>query len=1015
MSTKKTGVQGKNKFHFFKYFIFIVSMGFLLSSCHRLEVSKLNTREAHPGTPNDGQLKGDSEGTPTFKPVSESPAQNDPYQMYHWQLSNGLNVYFTQNKAQPNFYSEIVVRAGSANDPADATGLAHYLEHLMFKGTSVLGSLDYQKESKYQKQVEDLYAQRFSERDPKKRAQLQQEINKASVEAAKYVAISEFDSLYQALGANKLNAHTSTDETVYKVRFPKNRFQEWAEVESRRFQDPVFRLFQWELEVVYEEKNRTMDNPFRRLGEEFDKNIYAGHPYGDQTTIGTIEHLKNPPLHKVKKYFQTYYVPNNIAIAISGDLDPQEVIQTIEKNFGSWPAKALPASHLKKVPALKKNIVSNLQGPQQEETVIGFQGPAASDKETAKDRIFSKLLDVEVGEVASLGKVGEISAYVDESLYGGQIVFEATPNDQQPLSDVREQIFTLINQLKEGGFTKETFRGAQLKAKEEEVLKLETNEDRVANIRDTFIQRKAWSETSQLSKAIESVTYEDMLAFAKKYFSQPYVIVNFNRGDYQAPKVDKPEITPLTGSEFQKTEHSAFYKKIVQEAKDGGDLPYAPVNIQSRVKELEVSPGVQLFKTENPLNEIGDLNVEFRVSLLKNSKSCLWVSYIEKGSSNALTMAQLKKSLYSKGIDFSWSCSRDSVGLKISGEDSQLMNSLQDIIGWVRHIKKDTDLLASVKANVLYNRENELQDPNTVSKYLKQYVFLGKYSSNILRASRDSVQATQMEEWGQFVKDLESSPKVIEYVGRQSEASYQVALKNLFAAKTKANSEVEAPVNNSLSFEQTQNKVYTLDLPYMSQAHLHVVRSLFSTPRETDPAYFKSSLYTFIMSGSMSAPVFKEIREKRALAYSTYFQMTPPQKEGDESIFYGFVGTQSDKMPEVFSVVRNLLDNYMPSEEEYELGKSSFKTTISLDAPTFRELPDRYVNMKRGGMSKDVYDKLYDYLDQSTYSDIQKFYEENIAQKPYVFTVLGNMNRVDTSMFPKDYEMVKLNMEDIAN
>ena len=189
-----------------------------------------------------------------------APNPNDPMAVQIFQLDNGLTVYLTENHETPRFYAEIAVRAGSKHDPAETTGLAHYLEHLLFKGSETLGTLDYAKEKPHLDRITELYEQHFREKDPAKRAEIYAEINKESQLASQFAIPNEMDKLYKGFGEEHLNAHTWHEETIYKVGLPANRLTQWAKIESGQFARPVFRLFQPELEIVYEEKNQSLDN-----------------------------------------------------------------------------------------------------------------------------------------------------------------------------------------------------------------------------------------------------------------------------------------------------------------------------------------------------------------------------------------------------------------------------------------------------------------------------------------------------------------------------------------------------------------------------------------------------------------------------------------------------------------------------------------------------------------------------------------------------------------------------------
>lgn len=295
--------------------------------------------------PDNGEARtaamDEAAASPGYRRIN-TPNPDDPLAAHIYELDNGLRVYLTENHEEPRFYAEIAVRAGSKHDPADATGLAHYLEHLLFKGNRNLGTLDYEAERPHLERIVELYEQHFAETNPERRAEIYAEINQVAQQAAEYAIPNEIDKLYNSMGASGLNAHTWHEETVYKVSLPSNRLEQWALIESDRFINPVFRLFHTELETVYEEKNRSLDNPGRVIATAVDELLYKVHPYGQQPTIGTVEDLKNPSLVYIRDYFDTYYVPNNMGIFISGDIDIDNTIELIAEQFNEWEPRPVP-------------------------------------------------------------------------------------------------------------------------------------------------------------------------------------------------------------------------------------------------------------------------------------------------------------------------------------------------------------------------------------------------------------------------------------------------------------------------------------------------------------------------------------------------------------------------------------------------------------------------------------------------------------------------------------------------
>ena len=184
-------------------------------------------------------------GTLDFNLKDENSSGNthSSMQVIEHTLENGLTVYLSPNHEEPRFYAEIITRAGSKHDPNTNTGLAHYLEHLLFKGTSSFGTVDYEKEKVLLDEITQLYETRSKETNETKRGEIYEKINEVSANAAALAIPNEMDRAYSDMGGKGINAHTWHEETVYKVDLPGNRLEHWAKIESERFANPVFRLF----------------------------------------------------------------------------------------------------------------------------------------------------------------------------------------------------------------------------------------------------------------------------------------------------------------------------------------------------------------------------------------------------------------------------------------------------------------------------------------------------------------------------------------------------------------------------------------------------------------------------------------------------------------------------------------------------------------------------------------------------------------------------------------------------
>src|SRR5690554_6135680 len=255
----------------------------------------------------------------------------NPLNVKEYTLSNGLTVWLNEDISQPKVIGSIIVKAGAKDSPN--TGVAHYFEHIMFKGTDKIGTTNYKDEKVWLDSISEKYDELARLSDPEKRLEVQKEINELSIKAAKYVIPNEFNKLISQYGGTGLNAGTSWDYTMYFNTFTPQYMKQWCEINSERLINPVFRMFQSELETVYEEKNMYADMLGSQAAEKILQEFFKPHPY-QYPIIGSTENLKNPRLSEMEEFFNTYYVAGNMGLVLSGHFDADEVLPILEDTFG---------------------------------------------------------------------------------------------------------------------------------------------------------------------------------------------------------------------------------------------------------------------------------------------------------------------------------------------------------------------------------------------------------------------------------------------------------------------------------------------------------------------------------------------------------------------------------------------------------------------------------------------------------------------------------------------------------
>ena len=493
---------------------------------------------------------------------------NDPMGTRIYTLQNGLKIYLSAYKDAPRIQTFIAVKTGSKNDPSSATGLAHYLEHIMFKGSSKYGTMNWAKEKSYLDQIEQLYELHRNTKDSIQRINIYHRIDSVSLIAASYAIANEYDKMMNQIGASGTNAYTWVDQTVYVNDIPANQIERWAKIEAERFSTVVPRLFHTELEAVYEEKNKGMDNDGRKVWEAMYTGLFPNHPYGTQTTIGTVEHLKNPSITEIKKYFNTYYKANNIAICMSGDLNYDSTVLMLQKYFNQLESAVIPEAKSFNS-TLNGPITKTVVGPTAESVTIGFRVDEILQKDPALQARL-KLLST----MLSNGQAGLFDLNLNQSqkvqgAYSYNInmhdysilMVGGTPVHGSDTKACEALLLQEIEKLKQGKFDPTLLNAVVTDYKKTFTQELESNKSRADKMVDAFILNLPWSsQVSELSY-MEKVTDKDIVSWANAYLTiQHQVTVYKTQGtDNSIVKVPKPSISPVS---VNRDTTSIFYSEV---------------------------------------------------------------------------------------------------------------------------------------------------------------------------------------------------------------------------------------------------------------------------------------------------------------------------------------------------------------------------------------------------------------------------------------------------------------------
>ena len=932
---------------------------------------------------------------------------NDPTNARFYTLKNGLTVILSPTNKEPRIQCYVAVRAGSKTDPATNTGLAHYLEHMLFKGTDKYGSLDWDKEKVELEKIDALYEKYNQTKDPAQRKEIYKEIDRVSGIASKYAIANEYDKMLSAMGAQGTNAFTSFEQTVYTDDVPANALDKYIAVQAERFRNPVLRLFHTELEAVYEEKNRSLDSDGSLVFETLLSNVFKKHNYGQQTTIGTVEHLKNPSLKEIRKYFNTYYVPNNMAVILSGDFNPDTAIAKIDKAFSYMKYKEVPQYTFEKEDPITTPIIKEVVGPDAESVTMAYRLPSTQEK----DALLANL----IGSILTNGKAGLIDlnlvkkqkllragAFPYLLVDYGLLYISAAPSQGQSLDEVRKLIVNEIDNLKKGNFDDDLLPSIVNNFKKETIQETETYGGRAELLMRAFTGKIDWRDQVSYVNDIQKITKADIMAFANKYLGDNYVAVYKKKGERtNVEKIEKPAITPV---ETNADKQSAFVKMI----NDMPSTPVAPLFLDYN-KDIQKSKlgKAEVLSVQNKDNDLFRLSFRYKIGTLNDLKMGIAAQYIQFLGTNKKSAEEISKEFYKIASSFRVSTGEEYTYVNIEGLQENFAAAVALYEDLVTHAKLDEEALKSLKARMAKYRTDVKANRNQIMQALTSYALYGAKNKYNHVLSNAELEATSAAELVDRLKKLNDVEQTIIYYGPASISELTKQLGKLHKVPAKF-----AKVPQAQQFkEETQTKNTVLFTDYeMVQAETRWVRNTDTyNPAETTTI----RVFNNYFGGSMGSLVFQTIRESKALAYSTYGFYKIPTKKEDKYYMLSYVGAQADKFQEAVAAMNELLTTMPELPANFELAKEQLRKDIQTERITQDDIIYDYLNAQRLGLKEDIRKSVYQNVDKITFKDIQAFHDKYLSKKPYTYVILASEKKLPQAELQKIGEFKKVSLEEL--
>jgi predicted Zn-dependent peptidase len=854
-------------------------------------------------------------------PTSFTTVPGDPLKVLHYTLSNGLRLLLSVNKNEPRIFTNIVVRAGSKQDPAEVTGLAHYMEHMLFKGTSRIGALDWEKEAVLLEQIAQLYEKHRRTENEEERLAIYREIDRISAEAAKLVAPNEYDKLVSTIGAKDTNAYTWLDQTVYVNDIPANELERWMKLESERFRMMALRLFHTELETVYEEFNIGQDQDFRKVNVAIRKALFPSHPYGTQTTIGSAKHLKNPSHYKIQEYFKTYYVPNNMGIVLSGHFEPEQAVRFAEKYFGTYQASDLPPFSYEPQPALQQPVMIDVYGQQAAFVNLAWRLGGASTEEAKIARLIKQILhnqqaglfDINLNQSQQvLSSQAWLWTYQDYTAFG----IYGKPREGQSMEQVKELLLAEMKKLQTGEFEEWLIKAAITDLKLTDVKSTEANRSRVANIAQAFILGIDWEQVVNRFEAWEAISREDIMQFAQRHFKEDnFVCVLKHQGeDPNVVKVEKPPITPV---ELQRHAVSDYASEFL--AVDPPALQPKFADFKGQIKRELLQDRLPLDYVYNPDNELFRLDYIFEMGKIHDLWLPIALKYLPYLGTNKYTAADLQREFFRLGISFDLHSSDRRIYLTISGLEESMPQGLQLMEHLLENLQADEAPIQRIIDDTLTRRAHSKKDRSHIlRRAMASHARYGENSPYRFRLSEAALRKADARFLADKLRHLHQFEHSIHYFGRRPMDEVKMLLKQ-YHRRPDALLPLPEP-KDFLQLPTSANEVFIVDFP-MVQADVMLISK--GTPHFDLDEFLISELYNEYFGYGLSSIVFQEIRESKALAYSTFAYYSSPAYKNQAHYLQAYLGTQPDKLPDAIPALSTIIENMPMAEGQMEQARLS--------------------------------------------------------------------------------------------
>ena len=933
-------------------------------------------------------------------------------QVKEYTLDNELTIWLNEDHSQPKIFGAVVVKAGARDCPN--TGIAHYFEHMMFKGTDKIGTTDYKAEKILLDNIADKYDILAETEDPEQRAQLQMVINDLSVRAAEYVIPNEFDRLISRYGGTKLNAGTSYDYTLYFNTFSPQYIAQWAEINSERLMNPVFRLFQSELETVYEERNMYGDAMASMAIEKITERYFYPHPYA-YPIIGSAENLKNPRLSEMRRFFEKYYVASNMGLILSGDFHSEEVMPILTSTFGRLRTGNPPRREVVALPPFKGKEKVKVRIPMTFVKILamGFRGVPANHPDQVALNVAVSLLNNSNGtgfldkltvEHKVMGAMA-INQSMNEAGILGLLVFPKFLF--QSYGAAEKLVWQQIKRVQQGDFSEETFRSLKLEQKREYASKLEDIHSRAEVMMRIFSQGKSWQDYLDEVKRIDALTRADVIAVAKKYFTENYLYVTKETGRYPKLALPKPNYAPIIP---KNADASSDYVKQLERIPARETTPHF-LDFEQDVYRKQLTPLVTLYVTPNSVNDIFSLTLCHGVGKLERKELAKLAAYLPFVATESMSFEAFRSKLQELGSTLLFDVTDTDFRIMLNGFDSHLTETLTLLGDFMRHAKPDEKKLRQLIDEEKVLEKSLFHSSEHVADMLLEKVMYGDASRYLTKLSLGELKKLKGKQLIQCFQEIRRVACDVHYCGTLPEEEVAEAIRLCLPIE-----EVQVPsnwfYNRSLQHHE-RPMIYLMEMKEVTQSVIYAY--MYLEPLSGQRDYHLARLFNSYFGGDMSSLMFQEIREFRSYAYEVSARLKHPPLNHVEypASFVMRLATQADKTVDAMEVLESLVRDMPQRPDRVESVKRTIRNWVNNEYPSSRSLSLKIAKFLHEGYQSDPNKDYVEVIEPMRMEEIMDFYEHHVQGGQLVYAIVGNSKQMDLSRLARFGEIIKVKKKDI--